>query len=46
MTVKTQNGEVRGIAYDIDSENRLVVKSGCTEYLFSTGEVVKVEYER
>ncbi|MBR7110845.1 MAG: biotin--[Clostridia bacterium] len=44
VTVKTANGEVTGVAYDIDNENRLIVKSGCTEYVFSSGEVVKVEY--
>ena len=44
ITVKTANGEISGIAYDIDGENRLIVKSGCTEYVFSSGEVVKVEY--
>ncbi len=44
VTVKTSNGQITGIAYDIDGENRLIVKSGCTEYVFSSGEVVKVEY--
>ena len=44
VTIKTTNSEINGIAYDIDSENRLVVKSGCVEYIFSSGEVVKVEY--
>ncbi len=36
---------VRGVAVDIDEKNRLVLKCGCTEKVFSSGEVVRVEYD-
>lgn len=46
VTVNTNNGAISGVASDIDSENRLVVKNACEEHVFSSGEVVKVDYER
>lgn len=46
VTVKTGEEEIKGVAIDIDNENRLVIRCGCEERVFSSGEVVKVDYER
>lgn len=46
VTVKHASGETVGVAVDIDNQNRLILKNACTEYAFSSGEVIKVDYER
>ena len=46
VVVKTGDREILAVAIDVDESNRLIVRNGCEEIAFSSGEVIKVDYER